>query len=73
MKTEYIHKQHLQTLTETAYLLIHKADEHMDDELYDTAINLIGIEVCLVFKLEHDLELAKRDKEHLLKVLKDGE
>lgn len=53
----------------TAEMLIHKADEHMDEELYDTAINLIGIEACVAYKLNHDLELTKHDKEFILKTL----
>lgn len=54
----------------TAEMLIHKADEHMDEELYDTAINLIGIEACVAYKLNHDLELTKHDKEYILNALK---
>lgn len=57
----------------TAEMLIRKADEHMDEELYDTAINLIGIDACMAYKLTHDMELTKQDKEYILKVLKDGE
>ena len=60
-------------IRQTAYLLIRKADEHMDEELCDTAINLIGIEACVAYKLNHDLELTKQDKEYILKMLKDGE
>lgn len=60
-------------LRQTAYMLIRKADEHMDEELYNAAINIIGVEECIKYKLINDLELTKEDKENILKVLKDGE
>ena len=56
-----------------AEMLIRKAEEDMDEELYNAAINIIGVEECIKYKLINNLELDKQDKEYILKVLKDGE
>lgn len=63
-------KEYKALMQDIAEMLIRKADEHMDEELYDTAINLIGIEACVAYKLNHDLELNKHDKEYILNALK---
>lgn len=60
-------------MQDIAEMLIRKADEHMDEELYNAAINIIGVEECIKYKLINDIELDKQDKECILKVLKDGE
>lgn len=75
MKTEDIQKQHLQYLTETesgkelirqtAYLLIRKADDFLDDEMYFQAICLIGRSECIRYKFDNDLDLDKKDKEFI--------
>lgn len=56
-----------------AEMLIRKAEEDMDEELYNAAINIIGVEECIKYKLINNLEMDKQDKEYILKVLKDGE
>lgn len=66
-------KEYKALMQDIAEMLIHKADEHMDEELYNSAINIIGVEECIKHKLINDLELTKQDKEYILKVLKDGE
>lgn len=66
-------KEYKALMQDIAEMLIHKADEHMDEELYNSAINIIGVEECIKYKLINDLELTKEDKEYVLKVLKDGE
>lgn len=66
-------KEYKALMQDIAEMLIHKADEHMDEELYNSAINIIGVEECIKYKLINDLELTKEDKEYILKVLKDGE
>ena len=60
-------------LRQTAYLLIRKADENIDEEMYLQAVLLIGRGECIRYKFDNDLELDKQDKEYILKVLKDGE
>lgn len=66
-------KEYKALMQDIAEMLIHKADEHMDEELYNSAINIIGVEECIKYKLINDLELDKQDKEYILKVLKDKE
>ena len=66
-------KEYKALMQDIAEMLIHKADEHMDEELYNAAVNIIGVEECIKYKLINDLELDKQDKEYILKVLKDGE
>ena len=66
-------KEYKALMQDIAEMLIYKADEHMDEELYNAAINIIGVEECIKHKLINGLELTKEDKEYILKVLKDGE
>lgn len=66
-------KEYKALMQDIAEMLIRKADEHMDEELYNSAINIIGVEECIKYKLINDLELTKQDKEYILKVLKDEE
>lgn len=66
-------KEYKALMQDIAEMLIHKADEHMDEELYNSAINIIGVEECIKYKFINDLELTKEDKEYILKVLKDRE
>lgn len=75
MCNETIQEQHLQALTETesgqelikqtAYLLIRKADEWIDEEAYFQAVLLIGRSECIRYKFDNNLELDKQDKEYI--------
>lgn len=75
MCNETIQEQHLQALTETesgqelirqtAYLLIRKADEWSDEEVYFQAVLLIGRSECIRYKFDNNLELDKQDKEFI--------
>lgn len=66
-------KEYKALMQDIAEMLIRKADEHMDEELYNSAVNIIGVEECIKYKLINDLELTKQDKEYILEVLKDEE
>ena len=52
-------------LRQTAYLLIRKADEWIDEEAYFQAVLLIGRGECIRYKFDNDLELDKQDKEYI--------
>lgn len=52
-----------------AEMLIRKAEENMDEELYNSAINIIGLEECIKYKLINNLELDKQDKEYIIEKL----
>lgn len=52
-------------LLQTAYLLIRKADENIDEEMYFQAVLLIGRGECIRYKFDNDLELDKQDKEYI--------
>lgn len=56
-----------------AEMLIRKAEEDMDEELYKSAIDIIGRSECIKYKLSNNLELDKQDKEFMFNVLKDEE
>lgn len=48
-----------------AEMLIRKAEEDMDEELYKSAIDIIGRSECIKYKLNNNLELDKQDKEYI--------
>ena len=48
-----------------AEMLIRKAEDDIDEEMYNSAINIIGIDECIKYKLTNDLELTKEDKEYI--------
>ena len=52
-------------LRQTAYLLIRKADENIDEQMYFQAVLLIGRGECIRYKFDNDLELDKQDKEYI--------
>lgn len=52
-------------LRQTAHLLIRKADENIDEEMYFQAVLLIGRSECIRYKLDNNLELDKQDKEFI--------
>lgn len=52
-------------IRQTAYLLIRKADENIDEEMYFQAVLLIGRGECIRYKFENDLELDKQDREYI--------
>lgn len=52
-------------IRQTAYLLIRKADENMDEEMYFQAVLLIGRSECIRYKFDNNLELDKQDKEYI--------
>lgn len=52
-------------LRQTAYLLIRKADENMDEEMYFQAVLLIGRSECIRYKFDNNLELDNQDKEYI--------
>lgn len=52
-------------LRQTAYLLIRKADEWSDEEVYFQAVLLIGRSECIRYKFDNNLELDKQDKEFI--------
>lgn len=52
-------------LRQTAYLLIRKADENIDEEMYFHAVMLIGRSECIRYKFDNNLELDKQDKEYI--------
>lgn len=52
-------------LRQTAYLLIRKADENIDEEMYFQAVLLIGRGECIRYKFDNNLELDKQDKEFI--------
>lgn len=53
----------------TAEMLIRKSVECLDNEMYDTAINLIGMEACVAYKLKEDIELTEADRNFLIQVI----
>lgn len=52
-------------IRQTAYLLIRKADEWSDEEVYFHAVLLIGRSECIRYKFDNNLELDKQDKEYI--------
>ena len=52
-----------------AEMLIRKAEEDMDEELYKSAIDIIGRSECIKYKLNNNLELDKQDKEYIKELL----
>lgn len=52
-----------------AETLIRKAEEDMDEELYKAAIDIIGRNECIKYKLNNNLELDKQDKEYIKELL----
>lgn len=58
-------KEYKALMQDIAEMLIRKADENMDEELYNSAVNIIGIDECIKYKLTNDLELTKEDKEYI--------
>ena len=48
-----------------AEMLLRKAEEEMDEELYKSAIDIIGRSECIKYKLNNNLELDKQDKEYI--------
>lgn len=53
----------------TAEMLIRKSVECLDNEMYDTAINLVGMEACVAYKLKEDIELTEADRNFLIQVI----
>lgn len=41
----------------------------MDEELYKSAIDIIGRNECIKYKLNNNLELDKQDKEYIKELL----
>lgn len=58
-------KEYKALMQDIAEMLIRKADEHMDEELYNSAINIIGRSECIRYKFDNNLELDKQDKEFI--------
>lgn len=56
-------------IRQTAYLLIRKADENMDEEMYSQAVLLIGRSECIRYKFDNNLELDKQDKEYIREMI----
>lgn len=52
-----------------AEMLIRKAEENMDEELYKSAIDIIGRSECIRYKFDNNLELDKQDKEYIKELL----
>lgn len=52
-----------------AEMLIRKAEEDMDEELYKSAIDIIGRNECIRYKFDNNLELDKQDKEYIKELL----
>lgn len=52
-----------------AEMLIRKAEEDMDEELYKSAIDIIGRNECIKYKLNNNLELDKQDKDYIKELL----
>ena len=52
-----------------AEMLIRKAEEDMDEELYKSAIDIIGMSESIKYKLNNNLELDKQDKEYIKALL----
>lgn len=49
--------------------MLEKAHQHLDDELYNTAINLIGLEKAIVLKLELNLPLREAERNALIEFM----
>ena len=54
---------------ERAHLLIGKACAYDDTDLYYMAIDIIGVDKVIQYKLENNLPLWEYDRKHLLKML----
>jgi len=48
-----------------AFLLIRKSVAHDDSEMYDEAINLIGRQRCVIYKMKTNLPLDDNDKTYV--------
>lgn len=55
-----------ETIKQTAYFLIDKADETDDVELYKKAIELIGRSEAVIYKLKNDCKLTDADKDFIV-------
>lgn len=55
-----------ETIKQTAYFLIDKADETDDVELYKKAISLIGRSETVIYKLKNDCKLTDADKDFIV-------
>ena len=58
-------KEYKALMQDIAEMLIRKAEEDMDEELYKSAIDIIGRGECIKYKLNNNLELDKQDKEYV--------
>ena len=58
-------KEYKALMQDIAEMLIRKAEEDMDEELYKSAIDIIGRSECIKYKLNNNLELDKQDKEYI--------
>lgn len=58
-------KEYKALMQDIAEMLIRKAEEDMDEELYKSAIDIIGRGECIKYKLNNNLELDKQDKEYI--------
>lgn len=56
-------------LLNAATVMLEKAHQHLDDELYNTAINLIGLEKAIVLKLELNLPLREAERNALIEFM----
>lgn len=55
-----------ETIKQTAYFIIDKADETDDVELYKKAISLIGRSEAVIYKLKNDCKLTDADKDFIV-------
>ncbi|WP_280120493.1 hypothetical protein [Sangeribacter muris] len=53
-----------------AKLMLSKAQQHLDDELYCEVIELIGLEAAIILKLEMNLPLRDSERSTLIEVMK---
>lgn len=56
-------------LLNAATVMLEKAHQHLDDEMYNTAINLIGLEKAIVLKLELNLPLREAERNALIEFM----
>ena len=53
-----------------AKLMLSKAHQHLDDELYCEVIELIGLEAAIILKLEMNLPLQESERNALIELMK---
>lgn len=56
-------------LLNAATVMLEKAHQHLDDELYNTAVNLIGLEKAIILKLELNLPLRETERNALIEFM----